>query len=357
MNRGLRRDQKALSAGPAIFRIFGKSFVTGLESAQLILLIPFTESKMDAKQKINGFTGFSPCLWMQAGVVRKKECRIDYECPACRFDRVMRKTAGENRNTRLVGRVPEGNRGAILFWKERMRKLPAWQRPCIHHMKGRIDFRACTQSYRCRDCDFDQYFKDQYAVHTVVRPVDVLDIEGFKIPQGYYFHRGHTWLKMEEGGTVRVGIDDFALRLLGPPDAIEAPLMGKPIRQDQPHILLRRGEKRAALLSPVSGVVTDINPALRETGGLANKAPYSDGWVMRVHAENLRKDLKNLMIGTEARDVLETEIDQLYGAIEEVAPLAADGGFLGYDIYGSMPQLGWDRLSRMFLHTAGEDET
>jgi len=38
--------------------------------------------------------------------------------------------------------------------------------------------------------------------------------------------------------------------------------------------------------------------------------------------------------------------------MEEVAgPLAADGGQLGQDIYGSLPQLGWDRLVQGFLRT------
>ena len=30
-----------------------------------------------------------PCVWMQAGVVRKKSCRISYDCTECHFDRVL----------------------------------------------------------------------------------------------------------------------------------------------------------------------------------------------------------------------------------------------------------------------------
>jgi glycine cleavage system H lipoate-binding protein len=59
----------------------------------------------------------------------------------------------------------------------------------------------------------------------------VLDIKGFRIPQGYYLHSGHTWIKVEESSTVRVGIDEFAQRLLGPFDRIEAPLLGKEVKQ------------------------------------------------------------------------------------------------------------------------------
>jgi len=108
-------------------------------------------------------------------------------------------------------------------------------------MKGKIDFRACTHGYHCADCEFDQYFDDQHQVHAVVTPVDTMEIEGFKIPQGYYFHKGHTWAKIEEGSTVRVGMDDFSLRLLGPLDSIKAPLVGKESNRNR-QISLSAGE-------------------------------------------------------------------------------------------------------------------
>jgi glycine cleavage system H lipoate-binding protein len=217
-------------------------------------------------------------------------------------------------------------------------------------MKGRIAFRACNHEYRCGNCDFDQYFHDQYSVHAVVSPVDILDIKGFRVPQGYYVHRGHGWVKLEEDASVRVGIDEFALRVLGPLDRIEAPLLGKEVEQGRADIRLSRGKHQAKVLSPVSGIVTAINPKLREEGYMANQNPYSEGWVMSVHPKDLRMDLKNLIINTETGDFIGGEVERLYGVIEEVGgPLATDGGYLGSDIYGHMPELGWDRLTKMFL--------
>ena len=181
-------------------------------------------------------------------------------------------------------------------------------------------------------------------------PVDVLDIKGFKVPQGYYFHPGHTWIKVEEGASVRVGIDEFALRLLGPLDRVEAPLMGKEVKQGRADIGVSRATHQAKFLSPVSGVVTAINPRLREKGNLAHQDPYSEGWVMSVNCNNLRRDLKSLLINNETGNFMVGEVERLYEVIEEVAgPLAADGGDLGHDIYGHMPQLGWERLTEIFL--------
>ena len=308
---------------------------------------------MESNRKItNASQHRTACIWMQAGVVRRKYCEIDYHCEACRFDRALRRTARENSQLRQQGGIPQGKSGRIVYWKDRLRDLPAWKQPCLHHMKGRIDFRACTHDYQCGNCEFDQYFSDQYTVHAVVRPVDVLDVKGFKLPHGYYLHRGHTWVKIEEGSTVRIGLDDFALRLLGPLDRVEAPLMGKQVEQDRDDILLSRSSNTARVQSPISGVVTDINPELREKGNLANQDPYTRGWVMRLHSDNLRRDLKNLMIGEQAGEYLDDEIDRLYRVIEEEAgPLAADGGYLGDDIFGNLPKTSWQKLTRLFLNT------
>ncbi len=293
-----------------------------------------------------------PCLWEQAGVVSRKLCSIKYDCPSCRFDRIMRRIADENKRLRQEGKVPEGRRGKIISWQEAMRARPVSRRPCIHHMRGSISFRACTHDYRCSNCDFDQYFHDQYVVHAVVHPVDVLDVKGFKIPQGYYLHSGHTWIKVEESSTVRVGIDEFALRLLGPFDRIEAPLVGKVVQQGRADIGVVRGEYKAGFISPVSGVVTAVNVRLREEGNAAGQDPYSEGWVTTIHTKTLRQDLKNLMIHTESAEFMEGEVARLYQVIEETAgPLAADGGLLDDNIYGHMPELGWERLVKDFLRT------
>lgn len=302
------------------------------------------EHRLDEKQ--------APCIWMQADVVQHKYCLSNYCCHACRFDRVLRRVCDENSRLKKQGKIPKGKTGQIVFWKDKLKKRPPLKRPCLHHMKGRIDFKACNRDYKCKDCEFDQYFDDQYTVHAVVRPVDLINVEGVEIPYGFYLHKGHAWVKVEEGSDVRIGLDDFALRMLGPLDQIKAPLIGKTLEQNVADIILSRGSKNAKVLSPISGVVTAINSNLRNDGSLANQDPYTDGWVLRAHSKNLRKDLQNLMIGSETIDFFKEEVDRLYRIIEEeVGPLAADGGHLGGDIYGNIVQVGWRRLVKLFLHT------
>lgn len=306
------------------------------------------ESVRSNKEKKSG----SPCLWMQAGVVRSKYCRTFYDCTTCHLDKTMTNKADANKNIAGKSNVKGEKRNKIVYWMEKLKEMPVSKRPCIHHMKGRIDFRSCGHDYMCVNCEFDQYFSDQYAVHATVKPVEVLNVHGFKIPQGYYLHKGHAWVKIEEGNTVRIGLDDFALKVFGPLEHIEAPLIGKQVKQNSSQIIIKRGSQTAVLLSPVSGVVTDINPKLREDAKLSGKNPYTDGWILRLHSKELKDDIKNLYIGDQSKEFIEKEVNVLYSAIEKSGYLLnTDGGCLAENIYGNIPQLSWDRLTMLFLRT------
>jgi hypothetical protein len=102
----------------------------------------------------------------------------------------------------------------------------------------------------------------------------------------------------------------------------------------------------------VGGVIVEVNSRVRENAGLANREPYTDGWLFMVRTPDPKAALKKLM--TEERSVswMTDEVGRLELLVEEVAgPLAADGGYLADDIFGNLPGLGWERLTRVFLRT------
>ncbi len=293
-----------------------------------------------------------PCIWMQGGVVKKKYCSSEYDCPSCHYDKVLLKKAEENQKRRDAGEVLEGKRGKIEFWKDKIMKTSSspFSRPCVHSMKQRINFRPCFQDYQCTSCEFDHFFMDEFTVHTVTQPVDVMNIKGFRMPQGFYLDRGHTWLKVEEEGEVRIGFDDFMMRVLGPMDKIEAPLIGQVVKRNRSDIRLRRGTYKAKVRSPLTGIVTAVNPDLMKQPHLARESPYTKGWVLRVHPRNLRRDLKHMFIGEQAKKFVSRDVDKVISLIEKYSgPLAADGGELAGDIFGCVPEIGWERLAKTFL--------
>lgn len=187
-------------------------------------------------------------------------------------------------------------------------------------------------------------------VHAVLKPVGMEDVQGIKIPQGVYLHKGHTWVGMASGGQVRIGLDAFAARLLGPMEKFDLPLMGKPVQRDRGDIRMRRGEWNTDLLSPVSGVVTAFNPDVRTQPETPSADPYGSGWLLMVQPTNLRDDLRSLQMGKEATTFMESEIDHLYQELEtELGPMATDGGRLADDLLGKLPPACWDRVANRFL--------
>ena len=187
-------------------------------------------------------------------------------------------------------------------------------------------------------------------VHAVLKPVGMEDVHGVKVPQGVYLHQGHAWVGMASGGQVRIGMDAFAARLLGPMEQIDLPLMGKPLQRDRVDIRLNRGDLNAGLLSPVSGVVTAFNPKVNSHPDTPSTDPYGNGWLLMVQPTNLRGDLRNLQMGEEATAFMESEVNQLYQELEtELGPMATDGGNLSDDILGNLPRTCWDRMAGKFL--------
>lgn len=289
-----------------------------------------------------------PCYWAQAQVVRHKVCTRNFACQTCPYDRALRKQAAVNA-ARKDGSI-NSPRDRIETWQDRLRQLPVLQRPCIHTMRDEITFRPCTENYLCAECDFHQYFQDIYTVHTVLSPIDLLECRGFHIPQGYYLHPGHAWVKLEGEDMVRIGLDEFALKLLGPLDSIDIPVLGKRLRQDQPGFVLRRGEQAMAVLAPISGVITDVQTELGLDPARALDDPYGQGWLVRVKAASLRLELPRLILGAESADFLGQSVHKVFGLIEEqYGPLAADGGDLAPDLAGQLPSMSWDRLAATVL--------
>jgi glycine cleavage system H lipoate-binding protein len=139
---------------------------------------------------------------------------------------------------------------------------------------------------------------------------------------------------------------------MGKADAFDLPLMGKELDMDRVGWGLRRKDNLADILSPVDGVIVEVNAKVRENPDIANREPYGDGWLFMVRTPDVKKTVKKLMSDTDSLDWVNNEIDTLEGMIEDVAgPLAADGGYLQDDIYGNLPDLGWKNLTKTFLKT------
>jgi len=278
-----------------------------------------------------------PCLWMQAGVVKFKNCDNYYDCTTCKYDHAMGQKAAK---------------GKQMSWQDAMKLRPDMDRICRHSLTNRINRRTCAYDYECAKCDFDQFFEDVWTTKSKSMPNEVQQVKGFDVPMNYYFHNGHAWARIESGGYIRVGLDDFALKVLGEADGLDLPLMGKELDQGKAGWGLKRRENVADVLSPIDGIIVEVNSEVREKPHVANREPYGDGWLFMVRTPDVKATMGKLMTDQSSLSWMNNEVNNLENMIEEVAgPLAADGGYLAEDVYGNLPDLGWKNLTRAFLRT------
>lgn len=175
-------------------------------------------------------------------------------------------------------------------------------------------------------------------------------VAGFQVPENLRYHAGHTWALSESRELVRVGIDDFASKLVGKIDSIALPQRGRWIRQGQKIWTIIRDGKSVDMVSPIEGTVTAINEAVMNNPELARKDPYGDGWLMTVQAPDSTINFRNLMGGTLARLWTEASALKLQSRMSMPAgALAQDGGVAVDDLTAHMPDEEWASLTKEFF--------
>jgi glycine cleavage system H protein len=177
-------------------------------------------------------------------------------------------------------------------------------------------------------------------------------VAGFELPANLRYHPGHTWALDESPTLVRVGMDDFAARFMGKVENISLPKKGQWIRQGQKVLTLFEDGKRASLVSPVEGEVTDVNEAVLKDPALAARAPYREGWLLTVHSPDAKTSFRNLLSGSLAHRWMEDAANRLMARLPALAgAVAQDGGMAVANTSAHLSDESWNELAgELFLN-------
>ena len=108
-----------------------------------------------------------------------------------------------------------------------------------------------------------------------------------------YFTEDHEWL-LVENGVATVGITDYAQGQLGDIVFVEVPGEGTDVTKGGEAAVVESVKAASDVYSPVSGTVTEGNPALEDDPALVNTAPESEGWFFKLQISNA-SELDGLM--------------------------------------------------------------
>ena len=105
-------------------------------------------------------------------------------------------------------------------------------------------------------------------------------------PPELKYTKDHEWLKLIDDKTALIGITDYAQRELGDIVFIDISTVGKILKAEEVFGTVEAVKTVSDLFLPVSGTITEVNPALETEPELVNTDPYGKGWMIRMKVDN-----------------------------------------------------------------------
>jgi glycine cleavage system H protein len=172
------------------------------------------------------------------------------------------------------------------------------------------------------------------------------------IPRGIHLHRGHSWAALERGDLLRVGIDDFARRLIGCPTGLSLPSPSQHLQQGEKGWQVRVDGHAVDLLSPVQGEVVEVNDEVVCTPQLVCEDPYERGWLLKVRVPNAAAAMRNLL----PQRLADAWMDEVYEDLGsqmggDLGAVLQDGGLPVPGFAAELTGDRWPQIAKRFFLT------
>ena len=128
-----------------------------------------------------------------------------------------------------------------------------------------------------------------------------------EIPGDLKFLKSHEWARVEDNGTVTVGISEHAQGLLGDLVYVELPNVGDKVDAGAACAVVESVKAASDVYAPVSGEVVAVNSALADKPETINEDAYSEGWIVVIKPSSLQDDMDNLLDPDAYAEQLENE--------------------------------------------------
>jgi len=100
-------------------------------------------------------------------------------------------------------------------------------------------------------------------------------------PEGLLYHPEHDWAKID-GETATFGVTWYAQDQLGEVVFFDPPDVGSQVSAGAAYAEVESVKAVSDVFAPMSGEVTEVNEALKDTPEKINDDPYGEGWMVRV---------------------------------------------------------------------------
>lgn len=233
---------------------------------------------------------------------------------------------------------------------------PASDLPCVWVTAGVLSYRPCDREFDCEQCPLHRALQGGGTGTVAAVPAAAKGHDGpaddavgrylAELGAGCTLHldRAYSaeglWLEVEPSGDVRIGLDDWTLRLLQPLDDVTLPRVGVWLQHGAPCAWLNRGRLAIPLRAPVAGEVVEVHP--RPALGPSADPEGPDGrWWFRVRPHEpvasapglyRHEALLSWYLGRVRAVHEELDAAMMPAAAPPVGPVLHDGGLPAEDL-------------------------
>ncbi len=137
------------------------------------------------------------------------------------------------------------------------------------------------------------------------------EYQGCMIPKELYYDiENQVWLRVNEDGTVTMGLTDIGQTRAGRLLHARIKSVGTKVKKGKPIATLESGKWAGPVPALVEGEVVAVNERVAQDPNFINIDPYGEAWIVKVKPTNLERDLKDLAKGEEALQKMKEHIDE-----------------------------------------------
>lgn len=181
------------------------------------------------------------------------------------------------------------------------------------------------------------------------RALGLRRVAGLSFRADAFYAPGHTWLRRRDGrGTLELGVDDLAQRLVPSVTAVDLPRPGATFAKGDAIAVLHAGRREVRIQAPVGGTVAAVNGAVERDPGLVKRDGHRRGWLVAFAPAD--PSFADLPRGDAAEGWLKREAARWTRLLEDqLGFAAADGGNLVAPAPAALGEEGWEKLTKAFL--------
>jgi len=231
---------------------------------------------------------------------------------------------------------------------------------CIWMSAGLLTYKLCDHDFDCDSCPLDAALRGSLPEDPRREALLTPNRDARSFPEDRFYTAGHSWIRGVKGGGKRLfrcGIDAFAAAVIGRCGQVGWEVSEQTLAQGATMCQIDIDLGLLPLGVPICGVVVDGNLALLDTPDQLVTAPYEDGWIVELMAED-PSELDHLLSAEAARGNAQKDLQwfrrrvatQLLSGVDTVGLSLADGGEIVSDLRQMLGGSAYFELLRDLIH-------